>query len=169
MANDKNNPGLGGIFAGLGGLLDLVNELQQKAQSGEAGGEKTFTTASGVQGVVGVNIRTNLAGEPTVTTFGNVSHSPSGPSVDSVREPMVDVLEEPDGYTVIAELPGADEASVSAKLEDGALVVTANGAGKRRYAKTVTFEQPVKATGLRRQYQNGILEVFVPYRKTAKR
>jgi HSP20 family molecular chaperone IbpA len=167
MANDKNNAGLGGIFSGLGSLLDLVNELQKQAQTGDVNNQKTFTTQSGLQGVVGVNIRTNLAGEPTVTTFGNVSSTQAGPSVDSVREPMVDVLEEDGGYTVIAELPGADEKSVKATLEDQALTISAAGAGKRSYEKTLSFDRPVKQTGLRKQYQNGILEVFVPYRKKA--
>ncbi len=168
---DEKTGGIGGIFQGLGSLIDLVNELQKKA--GEAGDgsntgsntERNFTTKSGLSGVVGLNIRTNLAGEPRIETFGNVHNTERGPSVEAVREPMVDVLEEENGYTVIAELPGADANTVTAELEGQNLSISANGTGGRKYAKTISFERAVKKTGLKKQYQNGILEISLPFKK----
>jgi HSP20 family protein len=164
---DEKTGGIGGIFKGLENILDLVTELQKKA--GESGdgtnSERNFTTKSGLSGVVGLNIRTNLAGEPRIETFGNVHNTERGPSVEAVREPMVDVLEEETGYTVIAELPGADEKTVSAELEGQTLSIAATGAGGRKYAKTITFERSVKKTGLKKQYQNGILEISLPFKK----
>jgi HSP20 family protein len=165
---DEKTGGIGGIFKGLENILDLVSELQKKAgESGEGGsnGERNFTTKSGLSGVVGLNIRTNLAGEPRIETFGNVHNTERGPSVEAVREPMVDVLEEENGYTVIAELPGADANTVSAELEGQNLSIAATGAGGRKYAKTITFERAVKKTGLKKQYQNGILEISLPFKK----
>jgi HSP20 family protein len=165
---DEKTGGIGGIFKGLENILDLVNELQKKAgESGDGGSnsERNFTTKSGLSGVVGLNIRTNLAGEPRIETFGNVHNTERGPSVEAVREPMVDVLEEETGYTVIAELPGADANSVTAELEGQNLSIAATGAGGRKYAKTITFERGVKKTGLKKQYQNGILEISLPFKK----
>jgi HSP20 family protein len=42
-----------------------------------------------------------------------------------VFQPEVDILERADGYLVYADLPGADEKSVSVKLENGMLVLDA--------------------------------------------
>ena len=42
-----------------------------------------------------------------------------------IFQPEVDILERADGYLVYADLPGADEKSVSVKLENGTLVLDA--------------------------------------------
>ena len=165
MAKTNDNTGLGGIFSGINNLLEVVQELQKQAgnaaNTGE-GGTQNFTTKSGLEGVIGVNIRTNLNGEPTVSTFGNMANNGGNPSVEPVREPMVDVLEESGHYSVIAELPGAIEASITVTLEGQSLKLEANGAAARKYAKTLEFSKAVKGE-FTKSYQNGILELMVPF------
>lgn len=163
-SNDHSNAGLGGIFKGLGSLVDLVQELQKKAEQVDGGTERTFTTRDGLSGVIGVNIRTNLSGEPRVETFGNVVRGQHGPAVDTVREPMVDLIEEADALVIIAELPGADPASVTVKMDGQTLQIEASGANGRRYAKTMAIERPVRALAEKHRYQNGILEITLPWK-----
>jgi HSP20 family protein len=161
MAKTNDNTGLGGIFSGINNLLEVVQELQKQAGNAE-GGTQNFTTKSGLEGVIGVNIRTNLNGEPTVSTFGNMANNGGNPSVEPVREPMVDVLEETGHYSVIAELPGAVESSIQVTLEGQTLKLEANGAASRKYAKTLELSKAVKGE-FTKSYQNGILELMVPF------
>ena len=68
MAKTNDNTGLGGIFSGINNLLEVVQELQKQAgnaANNAEGGKQNFTTKSGLEGVIGVNIRTNLNGEPS--------------------------------------------------------------------------------------------------------
>jgi HSP20 family protein len=165
MAKTSDNTGLGGIFSGINNLLEVVQELQKQAgnsANGEAGGTQNFTTKSGLEGVIGVNIRTNLNGEPTVSTFGNMANNGGNPSVEAVREPMVDVLEETGHYSVIAELPGAVESSIQVTLEGQTLKLEANGTASRKYAKTLELSKAIKGE-FTQSYQNGILELMVPF------
>ena len=162
MAKTNDNTGLGGIFSGINNLLEVVQELQKQAGNTGEGGTQNFTTKSGLEGVIGVNIRTNLNGEPTVSTFGNMANNGGNPSVEPVREPMVDVLEESGHYSVIAELPGAIEASITVTLEGQSLKLEANGAAARKYAKTLEFSKAVKGE-FTKSYQNGILELMVSF------
>lgn len=161
MANNNDNAGIGGLFGGLGKLLELAQELQKNAQNGSSS-ETNFTTPSGLNGVFGVNIRT-VNGEARVEPFGNVVKKDAGARVDAVREPLTDLLEDETGYTIIVELPGVDPNSIRVTLEAGQLEVNASGGAGRQYAKTLELTRAVSAENLRRSYQNGILELTVPF------
>jgi HSP20 family protein len=161
MANNNDNAGIGGLFGGLGKLLELAQELQKNAQNGSSS-ETTFTTPSGLNGVFGVNIRT-VNGEARVEPFGNVVKNDAGARVDAIREPLTDVLEDDAGYTIIVELPGVDPNSIRVTLDGSTLEVTASGASGRQYAKTLELTRAVNASSLRRSYQNGILELTAPF------
>ena len=153
MADDKKvDLGLGGIFGGLGKLLELAQELQSQAKQngGQTNSEQSFETPSGLQGVFGVNIRT-INGESRVEPFGNVVKSDKGTSV-----------EETTGYTVIVELPGVDANSILVHLDNQTLRVEA-GTGTRKYLKVLELSKPVLADGMKRSYQNGILELILAF------
>ncbi len=161
MPDDKKpdvTANLGGIFGGLGKLLELAQELQSQAKQGGSS-EQTFKTESGLSGVFGVNVR-SINGEARVEPFGNVVRSKEGTSVESVREPLTDVLEQDDGYTIIVELPGVDANSIQVFLEGQSLRIEA-GSGARVYKKVLMLEKPVRADGIKRSYQHGILELVV--------
>src|SRR3990172_1971305 len=98
--------GLGGVFKGLGSFIELLAEMAEKGEtlaqrSGEIRGLR-----EGMRGVYGFNVRMGLGGEPQVQQFGNVRATNTGPVVDEVREPMVDVFDEGDAVLVVAEMPG---------------------------------------------------------------
>ncbi len=165
MADDKKTDigaGIGGIFGGLGKLLELAQELQSQAKS-EGSSETTFKTESGLSGVFGVNIR-NINGEARVEPFGNVVRSEKGTSVEATREPLTDLLEEDTGYTVIVELPGVDANSIMVHLEGLTLKIEA-GSGIRKYQKTLQLDKAVQSEGMKRSYQNGILELNIAFKE----
>lgn len=146
----------GGLFKGLGQLIDLAATLEEKA--GEIRKEGTFKAGKEVKGVYGFSIRTLAGGKPVVETFGNVvKKTPKGPVVEEVREPMVDLFDEKDRIKLIAELPGVSEAEIKTELKGD--ILTINTTGERKYTKEVLLPAKVKEESLKSTYRNGILEI----------
>lgn len=148
--------GLSGVF---GKLLELAQELQKNGSS-----EQTFETKSGLSGVFGVNIR-SLNGQARVEPFGNVRSTPNGASVQDVREPLTDVLEEVFGYTVIIELPGVDANTIRVDASPKSIWLQASGSAGRNYEKTIELGQAIELE-FKRSYLNGILELNLEFAKS---
>jgi len=144
----------GGVFKGLGNLIDLVARLSEEGveKKGEVKG-----LPRGARGVYGFSIRT-LAGKPVVESFGNIRETARGPVVGEVREPIVDVFDEKDRILVIAELPGVSESAIKIELAGDILNLTATDKG-RKYAKEILLPSRVKPDPVRTSYKNGILEI----------
>lgn len=156
--------GLGGIFKGLGSLLEMATELAQKAEQLKTeGGEQmrvgTFGTPKGLHAVYGVSVRLGLGGEPIVESFGNVREKAGkGPVVDEVREPIVDLLDEGDHLVAVAELPGMEEGAIQWKLKDNVLIISAESED-RKYYKELLLAAHVDEKRVQSSYKNGILEL----------
>ena len=161
----KEDPvGVGGFLGGLSSLLEKLGELAEKGQelhkSGTIGG---LDPAGKIRGVYGFTIRTGLKGkEPgiKVEPFGNMgSDKQTGqPVVHEVREPMVDVFEEPDHVLIVAELPGISEEHLQLELRDDILVIAAEH-GEKKYRKEVLLPAAFAAEKMSRSCRNGVLEV----------
>ncbi len=150
----------GGLFQGIGNLIDLVSKIEEEEKD-EVKREGEFTSPSGrVKAVYGLSIKTNLSGKPTIEPFGNVRKTAKGPVVEEEREPLVDVFDEKDHIVVIAELPGADEERVSARVEGDILTISATGSD-RKYYKEVILSEDVDADTLQSKYKNGVLEIRI--------
>ena len=97
----------GGILGGLGTLLERLSEMAEK---GEETAEIRDSADGKTRGVMGFSIRVGLGKEGgfKVERFGNVRQDEkTGKAVvHPVREPMVDVFDEPDHVLVLAEMPG---------------------------------------------------------------
>jgi len=151
--------GLGGLFKGLGGLLDLVAEMAEKGEtlaqrSGEIKGLR-----EGMRGVYGVNVRMGLGGTPEVQQFGNVRATRAGPVVDEVREPMVDIFDEGDSILVVAEMPGAGTKDILIDVKGDVLSISTAEGSARSYAKEVLLPAPVSVASQRSTFKNGVLEL----------
>jgi HSP20 family protein len=144
----------GGLFKGLGNLIDLADRLKEEGveKRGEIGG-----LPKGAKGVYGFSIR-SMAGKPIVESFGNIRETPTGPVVEEVREPIVDVFDEGDHILVIAELPGVSEEGVKVEVVGDILNLTASDTD-RKYAKEILLPGKVKPASLKSAYKNGILEI----------
>jgi HSP20 family protein len=77
------------------------------------------------------------------------------------REPIIDVLEEKDYITVIAELPEVDEKDINIKLKDNVLEISAG-----EYSKMITLPSAPKSI-INRKYKYGILQLKIEKEKNA--
>lgn len=152
------NLGLGGVFRGLGNLIDLLSEMAEEgktqvSRTGELQGKE-------LKGVYGFNIKVGLGGAPSIETFGNIRKSKEGPVVEEVREPLVDLLDEGDSFRVVAELPGVEASDIKVDLRDDILTLSAESKD-RKYSKEVLLPSRPQPGDPAISYRNGILEVRV--------
>ena len=150
--------GLGGIFRGLGGFLEILSDLAEKGggeftRSGEVGDEK-----KGVKAVYGLSVRMGGGGKPLIEQFGNVKDDGQGPTVEEEREPMVDVFDEGDHLLLVAELPGIDSEDIRFEVEGDVLDLAATH-GERKYRKEVLLPCAVRMEDAMPSYHNGVFEL----------
>lgn len=154
------NIGLGGLFKGIGSLIDLVVDMAEK-------GETEFVKTGEGRGpgqskvMYGFSVKLGAAGMPKVESFGNVRQTEKGPVVEEVREPMADVFEEKETVQVLIELPGVEEFDIKVEAKGDVLLVSAEGK-HRKYSKEILLPCEVKAKELKKSYRNGILEIILP-------
>lgn len=148
------NISFGGVFKGLGNLIDLAAKLGEEGL--ERNGE-IKNLPKGAKGVYGFSIKT-LAGKPVIESFGNIKETARGPVVEEVREPIVDIFDEGNHILVIAELPGVSENKI--KIEAAGDILNLNASdGNRKYAKEILLPCKVKPSPMKSAYKNGILEI----------
>jgi len=150
----------GGLFKGLGNLIELAGKLAEEGEALKKEGEFAFKTPSGKQGhgVFGVSVRTLESGKSVFETFGNIKRTPKGPVVEEVREPLVDVFDEKGSIRLIAELPGVNQEEISVEVRGDILNLKAEGK-ERKYAKEILLPAKVKPESLQKNFRNGVLEI----------
>lgn len=139
---------LGDLLGGLGRMLQGLQEAVEKAAATPEG-ERKF--------VVGYQVKVGPLGA-AAEPFGHVAPAPD--AAPAARQPIVDVFEEADAILVVAELPGAAEEQVTARVEDGALLI--ESPPPHAYRKRVALPAAVDAARLSLACRNGILEVRLP-------
>jgi len=149
--------GLGGIFKGIGSLIDLASELAEKApdgivKEGQIGDDK------GLKAVYGFSVKVGGGGRPTVQQFGNVREEARGPVVDEVREPMVDTFDEEEFILVVAEMPGVNESDVKYEIKEDILILSGE-TGDRKYYKELLLPISVDEEKISYSNRNGIVEI----------
>ncbi len=147
--------GFGGIFKGLGNLIDLAAKMNEEGvnKSGEIKG-----LPKDVKGVYGFKISTMRGGKPVIETFGNVKETAKGPVVEEVREPIVDVFDEKEHILVIVELPGVSKEKIKVEV-NGDILNLSTSDKDRQYAKEILLPHKVNAETIKTSYKNGILEI----------
>ncbi len=96
--------------------------------------------------------------------------------------PPINVFQKGDDFVVVAELPGTKKADLDIKVKDNQLQLS----GKKiisydekasvhrrervggRFDRTIGFPTEVDANGVKAEYRDGILAVFVPRAERAK-
>ncbi len=149
---------LGGLFKGIGGLLDLVSKMAEDGKEAYARSGAVEGLEGKLKGVYGFSIRTGLGGKPIIEQFGNIRATEAGAEVTETREPLVDVLDEGDRLVVVAELPGVDERDIQVTVHGDILEVAA-ATSNRKYHREVLLPSAVDPTSLERSYRNGVLEI----------
>jgi len=174
---DKKNAGvgadfgLGGLFKGLGDLIEAASKLAEKGEGISKSGEIDFSGLNKIKGlqdlkgVYGIKVGTMADGRPSVQPFGNIKKtakkSPKGPVVEEVREPIIDIFDESEEISVVAEMPGIDEKDVQIEIKGDILNITAEGK-TRKYQKEVLLSREATVENMTWSYKNGILEIKIP-------
>jgi HSP20 family protein len=166
----------GSIEGLLGGLANLVDKLGDLAEKGEQlKREGNFDIQSEgkdgktFKGVYGFTVRTGIGGdrdEVKVEPFGNIKRDKkTGHTVvQEVREPAIDIFDEPDRIVLVAEMPGIAADEVHAELTDDILTLRA-GQGERSYYKEVVLPAHCESSLVSVACNNGVVEIRCP--KTA--
>ena len=159
----------GGLMGGLGALLEKLAELAESGKELSETKEIRDPVSGKTRGVVGYSIRVGLGNEGIkVERFGNVRQDEkTGKAVvHPVREPMVDVFDEPDHVLVLAEMPGIGDEDVQLELRDDILTISAQKADQK-YRKEILLPSAFPAGNMSHTCRNGILEV--KFTKTPKK
>jgi HSP20 family protein len=150
--------GLGGVFKGIGGLLDLVSKMSEAGDNEYSKFGETESPDGKMKGVYGLSVKLGLGGKPIIEQFGNIKATEKGTQVAESREPLVDIFDEGSHIVVVAELPGVASEDIKLEVEGDILRVEAE-AKARKYAKEVLLPSAVEARSMESTYQNGILEI----------
>ena len=164
--------GSGGFLAGLGTLIDQLGKLAEQAE--QAGGELNKTgefkvgSDKRIKGVYGFSVRSGL-GEKTIKVepFGNIRRDEERGHVEvqEIREPMVDVFDEPEHVLIVAEVPGIMQEDVQLELHDDILILAAEK-GDKKYRKEVLLSASFSSDKMSFSCRNGILEIKLIKEKT---
>ncbi len=158
--------GIGGLFEGLGNLIDAATKLAEKGESLSKTGDIDFSGLDKIKGlkdlkgVYGINVRTMANGRTSVNPFGNIKKTPKGPVVEEVREPMVDVFDEADEIQIIVEMPGIEKNDINLEIKGDILDISADGK-TRKYQKEILLSRPAKAEDMTWSFKNGVLEIKI--------
>ena len=157
--------GFGELFKGLGSVIDLVSGMADLVDWSELDAETIAELRRSSQtravtrprGVYGFSVRTT-GGIPRVQPFGNIRPTERGPIIDEVRDPLVDVFDEDDAVSVIAELPGVEEKDIQTEVKGDTLELSTTTKG-RRYAMEIQLPCAVDEGKVDFIYKNGVLEI----------
>ena len=119
--------------------------------------------------VYGYSMSVGPDGKPIIQEFGNVKPSrrpgmfgmeqPALEPTDS-REPLVDVISEPEQVRVLTELPGVEKSDIKTTIGEDTLTIKVDTAA-RKYYKEVPLPAGVDPESSKASYNNGVLEIVL--------
>ena len=74
------------------------------------------------------------------------------------REPLVDVINDPDQVRVVVELPGVEKPDIKTTITEDTLTIKVDAAA-RKYYKEVQLPSTVDPDSSKASYNNGVLEI----------
>lgn len=157
----------GGILGGLGSLIDQLGKLAEQAE--QAGGELSKTgefnlgSDKRLKGVYGFSVKSGLGEKGVkVEPFGNIRRDEADGQVvvQEIREPMMDMFDEPEHLLIVAEVPGITEEEVQLELHDDILILAAEK-GETKYRKEVLLPASFSSEMMSFTCRNGILEIRI--------
>lgn len=166
-SDNRTGEGTGNLGKILSGLTDLVEKLGELADKGstlsKSGELDSNALGKGMKGVYGFSVRFGAGGdEAKVEPFGNLRKDKSGNAaiVHEIREPVVDVFEEPGYLQIVAELPGIGLNDIQVELHDDILELQATK-GQHKYRKELLLPRACKKEDMQLSCSNGVLEIRI--------
>jgi len=155
----------GGFFSGLGTLVEQLGALVEQAEKAGAVVSHSSRVNLGAtpksKGVYGFSVKSAVGDAPSkVEPFGNIRRGDDGKlvAVHEVREPMVDVFDEPTRVLIVAEVPGVEPAHVQLELHDDILLISIEK-GEPKYRREVLLPATFSPNKMSFQCRNGVLEI----------
>ncbi len=154
----------GRILSGLTDIAEKLSEISEKGETNAKKGEFTFPTKEGgVKGVYGFSLKTGLGGQDDrirVEPFGNIrkDKKTGEAAVQEIHEPLVDVFEDGDATTLIAEMPGVGPEDIKIDVRDDVLTISADK-GEKKYRKEVLLRHGISKEKTRVTCNNGIVTI----------
>jgi HSP20 family protein len=150
----------GQLIPGLGGIVRALEksspEFRKRIAQTDAEIEHRLETGWGVKPDVKYGISIRPLTDRKVTGQKSVNKEPDDLRVGTEeREPIIDIFEEKDYISIIAELPGVEEKDIVTKLKDNTLEISAG-----KYCKTIGLPSLPKSIS-ERTYNNGILQLKI--------
>ena len=154
----------GRILSGLTDIAERLNEISEKGETVTKKGEFTFPSKEGgVKGVYGFSLKTGLGGKDDaikVEPFGNIrKDKKTGEAVvQEIHEPLIDVFEDEDATTLIAEMPGVGSGDIKIDVRDDVLTISADK-GEKKYRKEVLLSHSPAKDRIKVTCNNGIVTI----------
>ena len=157
----------GRILDGLADIVEKLNEISEEGETLSKEGEFAFPSKKGgVKGVYGFSIRTGLSGKDDqirVEPFGNIrkDEKTGEVGVQEISEPLIDLFEDDDSTTLIAEMPGVGQEDISIDVRDDILTIQAQK-GEKKYRKEILLRHRTTNEGLAVTCNNGVVTICCP-------
>ena len=116
--------------------------------------------------VYGYSVKVGSDGKPVVREFGNMKPNPSVGddkrplSLQEAREPLVDVIQEPEQVKIITELPGVEKEDIQLFASERSLTFDVTNP-EHRYHKELELPFEVDDESATSTYRNGVLETVI--------
>lgn len=154
----------GRILNGLTDIAEKLNELSETGETLSKKGEFTFPSKEGgIKGVYGFTLRTGLGGRDDriqVEPFGNIRKDKETGQVvvQEIHEPLIDVFEDENATTLIAEMPGVGPEDIRIEVRDDVLIICARK-GEKKYQKEVLLRHSLSMERISVTCNNGIVTI----------
>ncbi len=151
---------VGQLIPGLGGIVRALEksspEFRRRIAQTDAEIAHRIETGWSVKPDVNYGYSIRPLTERKGVTRTSVKKEPEDLIVETEeREPIIDIFEEKEYISVIAELPGVEEKDIGTKLKDDTLEISAG-----KYCKTFGLPSVPKSI-IERTYNNGILQLKI--------
>lgn len=150
------------------GLATLVEKLAELAEKGERLQKSGDLSRSRdrVKATYDVDVRVGVGGAgkgeegPSIEPVGKDREEPQRgrAAVQPIREPSVDVFDEPSGLLVVAQMPGVECREIVLELREDILAIQAEHDGLR-YQKELLLPRSFSKEQLHASCRNGVLEI----------
>lgn len=155
----EKKTGLRGLFERLNEFLDVVSDLQEGAELLRQG--EIRSKSGRVSGLYGMRIKTGFDGNTIFEHFGDIGTSEGRGCFTEEREPLVDIFEEQNSITIVAEIPGAFADSIELTIDDEGKHLTLKArSNERKYCKQLALPISVRNSGSH-TYLNGIFSAVL--------
>ena len=154
----------GRILSGLTDIAEKLKDISEKGETVTKKGEFTFPSKEGgIKGVYGFSLKTGLGGKDDaikVEPFGNIrKDKKTGEAVvQEIHEPLIDVFEDENATTLIAEMPGVGPGDIKIDVRDDVLTISAKK-GAKKYRKEVLLSHSPAKDRIKATCNNGIVTI----------